>query len=239
MKKTLLSLLLMTQVIFGIEYEGEVRKFIVNDEFTCPSTGLKFKTPDLNSQKLQVAYRETTPGISWQLMYASQMGHTAAITFTKIRPEYPKNDEVLERTASNMKMEAMREGGYLEWCGFLSQEKGKVLQAVVRYPRAGQTVSIRNKWLNSMESVPTDIYNIRHYLIRDGYFSEFRVYIPQLAPSSIVSEDKYIDPWFKNLHSFVTGSNLIKDNDNYISQTQEFKKPKSYFRFVFQDPSQR
>jgi len=237
MRKALLVLMLISVSATAAEYKGEARKFIEKDVFTCPSTGITFNSPDLNAKKLQVAYQEIAPGISWQLMFSEELGYAAAVTYTKIRKEYPKTDKVLERAASNMKMEAMRDGGYLEWAGFLSEAKGKVLQCVIRYPRAGQTVSIRNKWLDSMESIGTDIYEVRHYLIRGGYIVEFKLYVPQLLPKGTFDEDKLMDTWSPKLQKFAEGCSLVTKQDNYSTQVKEFKRPKSYFRFEFKDPS--
>jgi hypothetical protein len=232
------TIMLAAVTALAAEYEGEARKFIKKDIFTCPSTGVSFKAPDLNTKKLQVAYQEATPGITWQLMFAEELGHVAAVTYTKVRKEYPKTDEVLERVASTMKMEAMREGGYLEWAGFLSEAKGKVLQCVIRYPRQGQTVSIRNKWLDSMESLRTDVYEMRHYVVRGDYLIECKLYVPQILPKGSFDEDKLIDTWIPKLQQFVEGCSLIGEKDNYSTQVKEFTRPKSYFRFEFKDPSQ-
>ncbi|MCH2174343.1 MAG: hypothetical protein MK193_01300 [Lentisphaeria bacterium] len=223
--------------VLSIEYEGDARKFILNNEFNCPSTQLKFKSPDLNTTKLRVGFQEVTPGITWQLIFLEETGYSAVVTYTKIRAEYPKNDLLLERIASQMKMECLRVRGYLEWCDFLSDQDGKVLQAIVRYPYAGNIVSIRNNWLNSMESIKTDIFEIKHYLIRDGYLLEFKVYIPQFAPPPMIDEDESIKPWLDNLKEFTLGCSLLKKGDPYATQVDEFKSPDTYFQFIFKDPS--
>lgn len=232
-----LLICLFTTSLFATEYTGEARKFIEKNVFTCPSTGVNFKSPDLGTSTLQVQYEEVTPGITWQLVFAEELGHACVVKYTKIRNEYPKNDEVIERTAASIKGNVIREGGYVEWCGFLSDIKGKVLQCIIRYPDAGQTVSIRNKWLKSMESVRMDVYEIRHYLVRDGYFVEYKYYIPQMLPSGSYDEDKYIERWMKSFQGFVEGSSFVKPKDNYGKQLNDFKRPKTYFRFIFKDPS--
>ncbi|MDX9978911.1 MAG: hypothetical protein RBU25_02575 [Lentisphaeria bacterium] len=236
--RTLLLACLLVGAVFAAELEGEARKFVQDGVFSCPSTGIKFQISDLNAKQLQIQYQEATPGITWQLMFAEELGHVAVVTYTKIRAEYPKTDQVLERTASNMKIEAMRDGGYLEWCGFLSNDEGKILQCIVRYPRAGQTVSVRNKWLGSMESIRLDVYELRHYIVREGFMLEFKLFMPQLLPQGSFNEDKLVDSWADALARFVCGCSLIGKEDNYRQQIKAFTRPDSYFRFVFSDPSQ-
>lgn len=233
-----LLICLFTTSLFATEYKGEVSKFIEKDVFTCPSTGVKFKSPDLGTNTLQVQYQEVTPGITWQLVFAEELGHVCVVKYSKIRNEYPKTDKVLERIAAKIKGYVLQVGGYVEWCGFLSDAKGKALQCIIRYPDAGQTVSVRNKWLKSMESVSMDVYEIRHYLVRDGFLIEYKYYIPQMLPDGSYDEDKFIESWMKSFKGFVEGSSFVKSTDNYGKQLKDFVKPKSYFRFVFKDPSQ-
>ena len=238
MKKVILAACFITLPLFAIEYVGETRKFIQDNVFICPSTQIEFSIPDLNTGTLQVHYEEMNPGITWQLMFVEELGHMAGITYTKIRLEYPKTDAVLERTAANIKGNVLREGGYLEWCGFLTEKEGKVFQCIIRYPNAGQTVSIRNNWLDTMESVRLDVFEIRQYLIRDGYFLEFKLYFPQFGPMGLFDEEKRIDDWNALLKEFVEGCSLISDKDSYNGQIDRFERPDTYFRFVYKDPSQ-
>lgn len=221
----------------AMEYEGEARKFIENDVFTCPSTGVKIKTPDLGSSKLKIHYKETNPGISWQLYYVEEMGHVATVKYTKIRKEYPKTDDFLMRTASNIKGNTIQEGGYVEWCAFLSKEEGKVFECIIRYPGVGQTVSIRNDWLGAMESVQMDVYGLRRYLVRDGFFVEFEYYIPQFLPTGSYNEDKYLNPWLPKLTDLMVNSSFVQKKEELRKQIENAERPDTFFRFVFKDPS--
>lgn len=230
-------ILAFASLVNAAEYRGEARKFIVDDVFTCPSTDLTFHVPDLKTDLLQVRYREVTPGITWHLSFTEELGHMASVTYTKIRAEYPKTDESLLNVAAHLKGNIMREGGYLEWAGFLSQNEGRALQCVIRYPNAGQTVSVRNKWLDARQSVQNDVYALRHYIVRDGWYLEFNVYFPQFLPKGSYDEDKLVDRWSLSLQSFVSGSGLVGNKDSYPDQVKKFTRPKTYFRFVYADPS--
>ena len=170
-------------------------------------------------------------------MFAEKQGHLATVTYTKIRKEYPKNDVLLQRTASNIKAIVLKEGGYVEWCGFLSEKKGKPFQCIVRYPMVGPTLYANNKWLGKSELVRNDVYELRHYLIRDGYLLEFGIFVPQFLPKETLDEDKYIDQWMPTLTKFVQGSSLVDEKDSYQDQVKSFKRPESYFRFVYDDPA--
>lgn len=143
----------------------------------------------------------------------------------------------MELTASNIKALAMQEGGYLEWCGFSSKSKGRFFQCVIRHPYKGQTVSIRNKWLKSMESVRMDVYELRRYMVRDGFFIEFKFYIPQFLAKGMYDEDAYVNRWTKSLNSFMLGSSFIKKGDSLYEEIKNIELPQSYFRFVYPDPS--
>ena len=120
------AILLCGNLGIAAEYQGDAAKHISDGIFKCPTTGLTFKAPTLNATQLRVQHRETTPGITWDLVFLEELGHVAAVTYTKIRDEYPKTDEVIQRTASNMKVESLKQGGYLEWCGFLSKEEDRM-----------------------------------------------------------------------------------------------------------------
>lgn len=228
---------LSASIASATEYEGEAKKYIAADVFKCPGTEQTFRVPKLDGKKISVRYREAAPGITWELMFAAEYGQMASVTYTKIRAEYPKTDAILHRTAANIKGNLLQEGGYVEWCDFLSDKPGQVLQCVIRYPNAGQSVSVRNKWLNSMETMRTDVYAIRHYLVREGYFLEFNVIFPQMLPKGSFDEDEYLDSWAVNLHDFVKGAKLVSQSDGYAAQVKNFTRPKSYFRFVFVDPA--
>lgn len=219
------------------DYKGDGAKYITDDVFKCPTTGLSFSAPNLNTDKLEVKFRETTPGITWDLMFAEELGHMATVTYTKIRSEYPKTDEVVQRTAANIKLEMLREGGCLEWCDFLSNEEGRVFQCVIRYPGRGHPAEVRNKWTNRMEEVRLDVYILRQYIVRDGWFLEYNLYVPQHLPTGTFDEDQLIDQWSSALHDFVVKSSLVGPNDSYTAQLKAFKRPQTYFRFVFPDPA--
>lgn len=221
------------------EVQGDAAKYITDGVFKCPVNGLTFSVPKLNSDKLQVRYRELSPGITWDLAFAEELGHMVTVTYTKIRPEYPKTDEVIQRSAANIKLEMLKEGGCLEWCDFLSNEKGRVFQCVIRYPGRGQPMELRNKWLDRMEQVQLDVYLFRQYIVRDGWFVEYNIFIPQLLPTGTYDEDKLIDQWAKVLQEFVVKSSLVGPDDTYSAQMKAFKRPKTYFRFVFEDPARK
>lgn len=219
------------------EFNGDAAKHITQTRFKCPITELTFEVPKLNAKTLQVRHRESVPGITWDLMFAEELGHMSTVTYTKIRKEYPKSDAVIQRTASRIKLEVLRQGGYLEWCGFLSENEGRVFQCVIRFPGGGQAALVRNKWLDRMDNVRLDVYVLRHYLVRDGWFVEFNQYVPQLLHDGTFDEDEYIDKWQKTLHDFVSGSSLVGSKGRYKQQIKDFKRPETYFRFEFADPS--
>lgn len=223
--------------VHATDYLGEAAKHIKNDIFTCPVTGLSFAVPNLNAGVLEVNFREANPGITFDLVFAEELGHLATVTWTKIRSEYPKTDEILQRTAANIKLEVVKERGFLEWCGFLSGDEGRVFQCVIRYPARGKEVQVRNKWLNGLEPGRLDVYILRHYLVRDGWLLEYNLYVPQQLPAGSFDEDKLIDQWSGALHEFVSKSSLVGPDDVYAAQLKAFRRPSTYFRFVFPDPA--
>ena len=229
--------LFSSNLVVAADYQGDAAKHISDGVFKCPTTGLTFKAPTLNAEQLHVQHRETTPGITWNLVFLEELGHVTTVTYTKIRDEYPKTDEVIQRTASNMKLETLKQGGYLEWCGFLSKEEGRVFQCVIRMAGRGQPAQVRNKWLDRLEQVRLDIYCIRQYIVRDGWFVESNIYIPQLLPTGSFDEDKLLDKWFPALNELVAGSSLVGKKGRYAAQIKAFKRPKSYFQFVIADPA--
>ena len=83
-------------------------------------------------------------------------------------------------------------------------------------------MTVHNKWLEMSEPVRLDIYEIRHYLVRDGYFLEFSLYIPQFLPDGTFDEEELIDDWTGSLHSFVKSSGLVNDEENYKQQVGAF-----------------
>lgn len=232
-----IAIILCGSLVNAADYEGNAAEHIADGVFTCPTTGLTFKAPTLNADQLRVQHRETTPGITWDLMFVEELGHVATVTYTRIRDEYPKSDEVIQRTASKIKQESLQQGGYLEWCGFLSNEEGRVLQCVIRMPGRGHPAQVRNTWLDRLEQVQLDIYCIRQYIVRDGWFLEFNIYIPQMLPTGSFDEDKLLDQWFPSLNDLVSGSSLVGKEGRYSAQIQAFKRPKSYFRYIFTDPA--
>ncbi len=229
--------LLLTHSAFAVEYEGDGKKFITDDVFTCPNSGLTFHAPDLKSPTLQVSYQEDAPGISWQLRFAEKKGQQLTVTYTKIREGYPKTDAILSRTAAHIKENLLQDGGYVEWCGFLSEKEGRVFQCIVRFPSRGKSSSVKNKWLNTMEATRNDVYMIRQYLVRDGYYLEYNLYVAQTRPTGTYDEEKLMDEWAPKLHQFVAESSLVAKDERYKEQMKEFARPKAYFRFVFDDPS--
>lgn len=233
-----LALALFTQIAFAVDYEGDGKKYMEGDVFTCPSSGLTFHAPDLKSPSLLVIHHEDAPGISWQLWFADKTKSLQlSVTYTKIREGYPKTDAILSRTAAHIKENVLRDGGYVEWCGFLSEDDGKVFQCIIRLPGRGKPSTVKNKWLNTKETANNDVYVIRQYLVRDGYYLEYNLYIPQTRPAGTYDEEKLLDDGAPILHQFVEKSGLVATDERYKTQMKAFTRPKAYIRFVFEDPS--
>ena len=55
------------------------------------------KVPDLGAKKITISDRETQPGITADVKFVGDNGAVAGVVTTKIRPDYPKDDSLLDR----------------------------------------------------------------------------------------------------------------------------------------------
>lgn len=182
--------------------------------------------------------RADPQGITNQVMISAKDGNLFGLTTTKTRNEFPKNDNILYRTAARYRQQIKAEdGSTLEFIDFIKAEKRSILITIVRHIERGMPATLKDKWLNKSISVNADALEARLYISYKGYFIEFKRIIVLKDPLNTgeKNEDQIAKAAFKKLFNFVSSSNTLNELEkNKLSQ---YDLNQTIIRGIYKDPS--
>ncbi len=227
-----------SSIVSAIDIVDKAEGKIEDGIYYARDNSYAVKIPALGSKSVHVQDMEIAPGITYRAQFMGELGNNAAIVSTKIRKEFPQDDIVLERVASNQKWEFLREGGYLEDLQFIGTQEGKVLQSVVRYIGLGHPVQIRDGFTGQMVTRPLDVFGVHRYIIRNGYLMEFVILSPQMGPDDVLPENKLILQALKDSSALMADVTIAgKADDKLLKLLKDYKPKDNYIIHKVRSPT--
>lgn len=160
--------------------------------YTAISNAYSVAIPNLGAKNIQISDRETTPGITTLVKFVGDNKVVAAIVATKIRPDYPKDDSLLNRVRPRYANMGKTYGDSFSFVDTKDLENKstnnrnrRYLQFMLQdesYTDFGFPFVISHEPNKETKSL-----GIHRLFVRNGYFYEVAMIIP--APGNVSAKD--------------------------------------------------
>jgi hypothetical protein len=162
----------------------------------------RVRVPELLTGPVETEDGWANPGITCQVLFTESTGWYAGITSTKIRPDYPKDDSLLDRIEAG---QTQRWGALVQGSGRAQFTIGNGLTYRLRIAEAGAGVIETRKEDGSVERRMPDLFAVAVFVVKNGYLYEFDYAIPQPAPEDMFEPEKIFEIAEENVRKMIAG----------------------------------
>jgi hypothetical protein len=162
----------------------------------------RVRVPELLTGPIEISAECPNPSITCQVMFTQFSGWYAGITSTRIRPDYPKDDSLLDRIEAG---QTRRWGSLVQGNRIVSYPVGNGLTYRLRIEEGGSGVLETREKDGSVIGRAPDLFAVAVFVVKNGYLYEFDYAIPQPGPEEVFPSSSVFDLAEENVRKFMSG----------------------------------